>query len=175
MGRIRRFKCRIRRFERVSDTESENNSARLGQKVRFISNSFRRIADESTHELGITGMQSFLLGYLDMTSAQPPCQHDIEVRFNIKHPTATGLLERMAERGLVTFEQDGTDRRRKRILLTNEGLDAAHHTKQRLDDLEAMLSQGFTPEELMTLNALLDRMVENAKSAGGRCRCKEGE
>ncbi len=159
----------------MKSTDNDDYRYRLGQKVRRISNSFRRIADESTHELGLTGMQSFLLGYLDMNSAQPPCQHDIEVRFNIKHPTATGILERMAERGLVTFEQDGADRRRKRILLTDAGLDAARHTKERLDDLEARLSQGFTPEELVTLNALLDRVVENANAVGGRSRREEGE
>ena len=142
--------------------------------MKIISNSFRRIADESTHELGITGMQSFLLGYLYCHRDEPPCQHDIEVRFNIKHPTATGLLERLAERDLVGFEQDGTDRRRKRIILTEKGAQAAESTKSRLDELDEGLTRGFTPEELATLHALLDRVVENAKS-GGRDRRQEGE
>ncbi len=159
----------------MTATDDSERNDRIGPKARVIANSFRRIADESTHELGITGVQSFLLGYLYCQREHPPCQHDIEVRFNIKHPTATGLLERMEERGFVRFEQDGADRRRKRILLTEKGAEAAQHTKDRLDELDARLSQGFTPEELSTLNALLDRVVENAKSAGGRCRHQEGE
>ena len=159
----------------VSPTDKPEQNDRIGPKAKVIANSFRRIADESTHELGITGVQSFLLGYLHCHEDRPPCQHDIEVRFNIKHPTAAGLLERMAERGLVYFEEDESDRRRKRILLTKEGAEAAQHTKDRLDELDARLCQGFTPEELSTLNALLDRVVENAKSAGGRCRHQEGD
>lgn len=148
---------------------------RLGPKVKFIANSFRRIADESTHELGLTGTQSFLLGYLHHNADTPPCQRDIEVRFNIKHPTVTGLLDRMAERGLVVFREDEADRRRKRILLTERGVEAAEHTRQKLEELDDRLAQGFTAEELRTLNELLDRVVENAKAAGGRCRHQEGE
>lgn len=159
----------------MTTTNRTEPADRLGPKVKFIANSFRRIADESTHELGITGAQSFLLGYLHCHEAQPPCQRDIEERFNIKHPTATGLLDRMAERGLVYFREDESDRRRKRILLTEKGAEAAQHTKDRLDELDARLSQGFTAEELSALNALLDRVVENAKTAGGKCRQQEGE
>lgn len=159
----------------MTPTNSTDPASRLGPKLNSITNSFRRIADESTQELGITGTQSFLLGYLHCLEDRPPCQRDIEERFNIKHPTATGLLDRMAERGLVYFREDETDRRRKRILLTDKGAEAVRRTKDRLDELDARLCQGFTPQELATLNALLDRVVENAKAAGGKCRQQEGE
>ncbi len=159
----------------VIKTQDREDEQKLGAKVKFISNSFRRIADESTHELGITGVQSFLLGYLYNFCPSPPCQHDIEVRFNIKHPTATGLLTRLEEKGYVRFTPDKFDRRMKRIELTEEGESAARRTKSRLDELDERLERGFTPEELRTLHSLLDRVVENAKSSGGRCRHQEGE
>ena len=146
---------------------------RLGPKLKVISNSFRRIADESTQELGITGMQSFLLGYLTANAGTPPCQHDIEERFNIKHPTATGLLARLGEKGFVEFAADKYDGRLKRIVITKTGMDAARKTKARLDAMEERLCSGFTPEELGTLHALLDRLVENAKTDGKRRQ--EGE
>ena len=140
----------------VTPTNSTDPASRLGPKLNSITNSFRRIADESTQELGITGTQSFLLGYLHCLEDRP-------------------LLDRMAERGLVYFREDETDRRRKRILLTDKGAEAVRRTKDRLDELDARLCQGFTPQELATLNALLDRVVENAKAAGGKCRQQEGE
>ena len=120
-------------------------------------------------------MQSFLLGYLSRQTGTPPCQHDIEERFNIKHPTATGLLERMEERGFVRFRQDGDDRRRKRILLTEKGAQAAESTRQKLDALDTRLVQGFTPGELATLNALLDRVLANIEPSAGKGRRQEGE
>lgn len=159
----------------MKPTDNTEQNDRIGPKARVIANSFRRIADESTHELGITGVQSFLLGYLYRQKDHPPCQHDIEVRFNIKHPTATGLLERMEERGFVRFRQDGADRRRKRILLTEKGAEAAESTRQKLDALDRRLTLGFTPQELSTLNALLDRVVANIEPSAGKCRRQEGE
>ena len=159
----------------MTATDDSERDDRIGPKARVIANSFRRIADESTHELGITAVQSFLLGYLYCQRERPPCQRDIEVRFNIKHPTVTGLLERMEERGFVRFEQDGADRRRKRILLTEKGAQAAESTRQKLDALDTRLVQGFTPEELSTLNALLDRVLANIEPSAGKGRRQEGE
>ncbi len=155
----------------MTATES---TERLASKLKIISNSFRRIADESTSELGITGMQAFLLEYLRRKSGSPPCQHDIEERFNIKHPTATGLMARLCEKGYVEFKPDMYDRRMKRIFITRSGMDAAERTRSRLEGMEERLTSGFSPEELSTLHALLDKLVENAKN-DGRCRPKEGE
>ena len=56
-------------------------------------------------------MQSFLLGYLNAAGGTPPCQQDIAERFNIKHPTATGLLSRLCEKGFVEFAADKYDGR----------------------------------------------------------------
>ncbi len=155
-------------------TDTNEPSERLGAKLKIISNSFRRIADESTHELGITGMQSFLLGYLLRNEADPPCQRDIETRFNIKHPTATGLLQRLGDKGFVEFKPDRYDGRLKRIVITKAGKAAAELTKSRLDRMETRLAAGFTREELLTLNALLDRVVANARAYDGSRR-QEGE
>ncbi len=152
----------------MTDTETCEQPPRLGPKLKVISNSFRRIADESTQELGITGMQSFLLGYLSRQTGTPPCQHDIEERFNIKHPTATGLLARLCEKGYVSFASDEYDGRLKRIVITESGINAAERTKARLDDMEARLTSNFTPQELETLHALLDKLVSNARADGRR-------
>ena len=143
-------------------TEDSSFSHRLGPKVKMITNTFRRIANSSTAELGITGAQSFLLGYLALYRWSPPCQHDIEVLFNIKHPTATGILKRLAEKQFVEFKSDSRDKRLKRIVITDAGAEAAERTKSRLDELDAKLTYNFTPEEVETLHRLLDKLVANA-------------
>lgn len=158
----------------VTGTETSEPSERLGSKLKVINNSFRRIADESTHELGITGMQSFLLGYLLCNEGDPPCQRDIESKFNIKHPTATGLLQRLGDKGFVEFRPDRYDGRLKRIVITEAGKAAAQQTKRRLDDLDSRLTSNFTTQELSELHRLLDRLVENARLSAG-CRRQEGE
>ena len=142
--------------------EDQSFAHRLGPKVKMITNTFRRIANSSTAELGITGAQSFLLGYLALHRSEPPCQHDIEVLFNIKHPTATGILRRLAEKRFVEFKSDSYDKRLKRIVITDAGAEAAALTKTRLDELDEKLTYNFLPEELAELHRLLDKLVANA-------------
>ncbi len=135
---------------------------RVGAKIKLIANSFQRIANSSTAEMGITASQSFLLGYLVRLKENPPCQHDIEVRFNIKHPTATGLLNRLKEKGYVTFASDSYDKRIKRVIITYAGEQAAEKTKVCLDELEEKLLSDFTPQEVAELHRLLNKLVDNA-------------
>ncbi|MGM9521364.1 MAG: MarR family winged helix-turn-helix transcriptional regulator [Oscillospiraceae bacterium] len=142
----------------------DNVSDKVGPKIKIIANSFRRSADSVTAELGITGAQSFLLGYLSRSRESLPCQHDIEVRFNIKHPTATGLLRRLEEKGFVEFKPDKFDRRLKRIAITPAGLEASELTKTGLDSAEAQITKNFTEEELKELHRLLDKLVCNARA-----------
>ena len=137
---------------------------RIGPKLKFILNSFRRIANKSTADLGITGTQSIILNYLARNAEVRPCQHDLEVKFNIKHPTATGILKRMADRGFVEFTQDQYDKRLKRIVITEKGMAATEQIKLKLDRLESFITNDFTEDELSTLHVLLDKMIANAKS-----------
>ncbi len=119
-------------------------------------------------------MQSFLLGFLHCSQGEPPCQRDIESRFNIKHPTATGLLQRLEDKGFVEFRPDKYDGRLKRIVITEAGRAAAEQTKRRLDDMDRKLTSNLTAQELHELHRLLDRLVENARQSAG-CRRQEGE
>jgi DNA-binding MarR family transcriptional regulator len=129
----------------------------------MIANALRRAADISTSKHGITGAQSFVLSYLSRHRDPYPCQHDIEVRFNIKHPTATGILRRLSEKGFVEFRPDEYDKRLKRVVITDAGIDAVEHTRSSLDEAEAFLTSSLTPDETVELNRLLDKLVEKAK------------
>ena len=137
---------------------------RIGPNLKFILNSFRRITNKSTAELGITGTQSIILNYLARNAQSRPCQHDLEIKFNIKHPTATGILKRMADRGFVEFTQDQYDRRLKRIVITQKGMAATEQIKLKFDRLEGFITDDFTEEELRQLHALLDKMIANVRS-----------
>ena len=144
--------------------DNMENQERLAPKFKFILNSFRRITNKATADLGITGTQSVLLNYLGRNKDVHPCQHDIEVKFNIKHPTATGILRRMADRGLVEFTSDPYDKRLKRIIITKKGLEATERTKLKFHELEKAITVNLSPEELVTLHKLLDKLVANARA-----------
>ena len=80
----------------------------------MISNSFDQIINREVLSAGITAAQGATLNYLvhlEECGTPAPCQHDIETKFNITHPTATGILRRLAEKNFVEFRQDEKDRR----------------------------------------------------------------
>ena len=135
---------------------------KLGQKIKIISNTFSRAVNCATADLGLTGPQSFILGFLLVHRDDPPCQHDIETKFNLKHPTVTGILQRLEEKGMVTFSPDENDKRMKRIRITEDGISLGASTAAVLDSTEAALTSDLSDDELAELNLLLDKIVSNA-------------
>lgn len=134
---------------------------KLGHKIKLINNAYGRAMNNSLAKWDITASQSFLLAYLEHCD-RSPYQHDIEKQFNIKHPTATGILKRLAEKDYVTFIPDENDKRLKRIVITESGRNVSQSTKSSLDDLEATLSSALTEDEFKELNTLLDKLVVQA-------------
>lgn len=141
--------------------KEESPRDKLGHKIKVINNAYSRTMNNSLAEWDLTGSQSFILNYIAYCD-NFPCQHDIETKFNIKHPTATGILKRLAEKEYVTFIPDKNDKRLKRIVITDSGRAVSFSTRSSLDNVEAMLSSVLTEEELETLNMLLDKLVIQA-------------
>ena len=140
----------------------DNPRHKLGGKFKNINNAFERSLNHSLAELDITSSQSFLLGYIVQHDEKPPCQHDIEVRFNIKHPTATGILKRLAAKGFVVFLPDENDKRLKRVLATDTGREASKKVTASLDYVDSKFSSVLTSEELECLNNILDKLILNS-------------
>ena len=137
----------------------DSTGCKLGYKMKLLSNAFHRALNNALTESGLTGAQSFILGYLFHTKDSPPCQHDIETEFNITHPTVTGILKRLQEKGYVEFRPDEADRRLKRIVITPAGSAAAAATRDKLDETENRLSSCLDAQELAELNRILDKII----------------
>ncbi len=68
----------------------------------------------------------------------------------------TGIVDRLESRGLVRREPDPMDRRRLRLALTEDGLEASLDVERALtDDLAVQLAM-LSPEELAELGRSLD-------------------
>ncbi|MEZ4562268.1 MAG: cytochrome P450 [Thermomicrobiales bacterium] len=86
----------------------------------------------------------------------------IAQRLGISRAVVTGLLDRLAERGLIRREPDPADRRRLRIVMTAAGLDASERLGRAVvDDLAAALGVSAPGERaaLAAALALLERVI----------------
>ena len=99
----------------------------LGGYFRAISNALGQNMQRNLDELGLTATQNMFLHHLWFRQEKlglTTSPKDLEEFFDIKHPTVSGILQRMEASGFVEFQPSQTDRRCKVIGLTQKSLDA---------------------------------------------------
>ena len=119
----------------------------------------------------LTAAQGQIMGFL-ATHPQPPCPRDLEEAFHLSHPTVSGLLSRLEQKGFVELITDPNDRRSKRIVISEKGLACNERMHATIMENESRIVQGFTEEEKALLTQLLRRAIENVHPDAG-CRNKE--
>ena len=104
---------------------------------------------------------------------QPPCPRDIEADFQLSHPTVSGLLQRLEQKGFIQLCPDPEDRRCKRIHILPKGEDCHGLMHSILQENEGRMVEGFTPEEQALFDGFLQRAISNM--GGSPCRRKQKE
>ena len=123
-------------------------------------------------QMELTAAQGHIMGYL-AHQAQPPCPRDIEAEFRLSHPTVSGLLQRLEQKGFISLRCDGEDRRRKRIYVLDKGRECHALMHRIIQENERRIVEGFTPGEQEQFAALLQRAITNM--GGSPCPRKQKE
>ena len=76
----------------------------IGPKLKALSTAITQEINRGTAELGLTGSQSFFLGYLVRHRDRTVYPRDLEREFDFSHPTVSGILQRLQAKGFVTFQ-----------------------------------------------------------------------
>jgi DNA-binding MarR family transcriptional regulator len=87
---------------------------------------------------------------------------EIGGRMVTREPDVTRLLDRMEARGLVARERGTVDRRVVTVRATVEGLRKVDALDAPVQEMHARQLAHLSPDELRTLNALLERAREHA-------------
>jgi DNA-binding MarR family transcriptional regulator len=105
------------------------------------------------HGLSIIGFQ--VLALLEMDGAIPMSRLADEL--DVALPNATGIVKRMAERGLVTRTHDESDRRVVRVDLTDDGKRLIGEIEaERLARMRALIGVLDAPQQRRLLHAVND-------------------
>ena len=126
-----------------------------------------------THALAqmeLTAAQGHIMGYLAHCK-QPPCPRDIEEKFQLSHPTVSGLLSRLEKKGFIALEPDPQDRRCKRISMLEKGWQCHELMHRTIESNEQRLVKDFTAEEQACFAVYLERAIKNM--GGSPCHKKE--
>lgn len=115
---------------------------------------------EALEGTDLTHSQSGIMGYLAHRE-QPPCPKDIEAAFHLSHPTVSGLLSRLEQKGFLELRTDPDDHRCKRIYTLPKGQAYHERMHQIISANEQRMVQNFTPQEQAQFIDLLLRAIDN--------------
>ena len=108
----------------------------------------------------LTSSQGHIMAYLAHAKT-PPCPRDLEAEFHLTHPTVSGLLSRLEQKGFIELRTDPEDRRIKRIYVLDKGIQCHEVMHQTIQNNEQRMVQGFTPEEQELFLSFLQRAIRN--------------
>ena len=130
--------------------------------------------DNALETMELTAAQGHIMAYL-AHSKKAPCPRDLEAEFQLTHPTVSGLLSRLEQKGFIALKIDPEDRRCKRIYVREKGLQCHELMHKTILENERRMTDGFTPEEKEVFSDLLQRAIRNMGGDPTPRRFKEEE
>ena len=135
----------------------------VGFEIKALSNLLRRrLMSTAEHPQGIlTEIEGVLIGYLCHNKEQKIYQKDLEQVFCIRSSTASRLLKRLEDEGLVLRSMGEKDARMKRITATVRAHALNDEAERRIAATEAVLTRGLSPEEIDQFLATAEKLKRN--------------
>lgn len=137
------------------------NKQIVGYEIHTLDNMISRIIKLLIEKNGITQMQSWIINYLYEHPGEDVFQKDLESQFRIARSTATGILKLMEKKELLRREPVPSDARLKRLVLTEKGIGKKLAIIRSLDEIETLLKDQISQEELDTFFRVIHQMKRN--------------
>jgi DNA-binding MarR family transcriptional regulator len=133
---------------------------------RYAIRRFLRYSEKQARACGITPQQHLLLLVVRGHPSYPAVSiGEIAERLQLRHHSASLLVERGVQRGLLTRQKDAGDRRRALVALTAEGeRKLACITQANRQELKAL------DDALFRIRGSLRRALRSSAAAGGAQR-----
>lgn len=99
--------------------------------------------------------------YLFCNADKPIYQKDVEKTFSLRRSSASAQLSKMEEKGLLIRISEDSDKRLKRIVLTQKAKEITSSACKEMEAIEELVVKGLTKAEVSTLLKILDKMQRN--------------
>lgn len=134
----------------------------IGREVKRLDNEIHSMMLASRQETKeLTVMHNWVIGYLYRNQQKEIFQKDIEAEFSIARSTATGILQLMEKKGYLYRESVPKDARLKKLVLTEKGIRTHEQHIKSVRDIDSMMREGISEEEMETFFRLIRKMREN--------------
>lgn len=130
-------------------------------EFKILNTAIERVLNKEMAELDITYTQATVIGFLNMNRHGEICQKDIEHGLGLTHPTVSSILNRLEEKKLIQTEPLQSDRRYKKIVLTEKSADMTHAIKEKIKNITEQLLDGVSEAEEIQLSYTVKRLIDN--------------
>lgn len=108
-------------------------------------------------EYELTAMQSLTLIILNNT--EPKAMNKLASVFGCDASNVTGIVDGLEQKGLIVRTESKADRRKKVIMLTEEGITIRKHIFDKLADKHNVLFSGLDTQDLQTFGRILQQIT----------------
>ena len=130
---------------------------------------------EALDKLDLTASQGRLMAFVAHRGQLPTYARDVEAELHLTHPTVSGLLSRLEQKGFVELKTDPKDRRSKRILISEKGLACHERMHAVILENESRIVQGFSEEEKAQFAQFLQRAIDNVCPENGQSKKEDSQ
>ena len=114
---------------------------------------------------GMTISQLSVLGFLSFHQDQDIYQRDVENFFKLRRSTISSLLNTLERKQLIRRTPVSHDARLKKLELTEQGHQSSYYVYHTFSQMNDLMIQGLSPEEVQTLVTILGKIEDNLTCA----------
>lgn len=145
----------------ASSPKHGRGERRLGRSVSIL---YRRSQAYLTRELEPIGLSAATYSpLLALFRHDGQSQEELAAHVGVDKAAIKRAIDSLVEGGLVVREDHESDKRAYRLKLTSLAHERRQEIQKVLEAWEAIITEGFAPEERMMASALLERMVANVR------------
>ncbi|TPG62612.1 transcriptional regulator SlyA [Ewingella americana] len=132
----------------------------LGSDLARLVRAWRALIDERLKPLELTQTHWVTLHNINML---PPEQSQIQLAkaIGIEQPSLVRTLDQLEEKKLITRQTCASDRRAKRIKLTEEAAPIIHAMESVIDSTRKEILTGMSHSDIEQLSGMLARLEKN--------------
>jgi len=134
--------------------------------ISQLANSQRRFIEHLAIDKEYSGAQGKVIHYLFDNEGKSIFQKHIEKVFGLRASTATELLNKMEEMGIIKRVPSKTDARCKEIVLTAKANTYKNDVLFGMDLVQSKLTQGISVEDLKKWISVTEKMISNLEKNG---------
>lgn len=135
-------------------------SRSAARSVSKLSNKLRRRIDALSSKRELSGAQGKVLHFL-LAQTEDVFQKDIEEEYGLRPPSASELLKKMENNGLIRRESLPQDARMKRIIVCEKAMCYRESVLEDLTALKEDLLRGIPEQDQEVFFRVIDQMLEN--------------